>query len=52
MQNKVDEIFDFFVVIVAELLFGSGNMSAANMRLVQLALEKLQVRENLEAFLD
>lgn len=52
MDNLADSIFDYMVSIVAELLFGRGNLSEVNINLVRLALLQMGVYKNIEAFVE
>ena len=50
METLEDKIFNYFVDVVIELVFGSKSQVSVN-KLVTYALERLQVRENIHEFL-
>lgn len=50
MEELEDVIFNYFVDVVIEIVFGSKSQVSVN-KIVCYALERLQVRENIREFL-
>jgi hypothetical protein len=51
MEKLEDVIFNYFVDVVIEIVFGSKSQVSVN-KIVVYALERLQVRENIREFLN
>ena len=52
MHNMADEIFNQVVFEAARLMFGNGDLSAANIRLVTIALEANGLKTFIERIID
>jgi hypothetical protein len=45
MKTEQNEVFDKLVIAVARIIFGDGNLTELNIRLVRIALERYRIHE-------
>lgn len=52
MKTEQNEVFDKLVIAVARIIFGDGNLTELNIRLVRIALERYRIHEMVNSTVD